>query len=144
MRGIVYLIVSFLCLLTGAVIYLLYKPSSYFIQALFSVQTIQILQEKLSWCRTVFPNTSFIKYHLPDILWYQSLLLATHYVYHIKKLFPAGPVYYFTLALPFVLEILQFLHFIPGTFDWIDIFWYITLLFLNYYIYIRRNKSDEN
>ncbi len=144
MRGAACLFISLLCLLTGAVIYLLYKPSSYFIQALFSAQTVSILREKLSWAMTIFPDTLFIKHHLPDMLWYQSLLFIVLYLYHIKKIFHPGIIYYFILLLPFILEVLQFVHLIPGTFDWIDIFLYIVLLFLNYYIYIEKKKPDEN
>lgn len=143
MKGFVFLLISFLCLLSGSFIYILYTPSVFFIRAAFSLSTLHVLQENLRWAKYIFPDTAFVKYHLPDILWYQSLLLLIIYIYHIKKIFHTGIVYYFVLCLPFTLEILQSVQLIAGTFDWWDIFFYLILLFLNYYVYFRKKKSNE-
>ncbi len=137
-----YILASFLCLLAGSAIYLVYAPSVLFIRGSFSSHAISAMQEKLVFIKTVFPNTPFIKYHLPDILWYQSLLLLIIDFYHIRKIFHAGFLYYCTLSLPFLLELLQLLQVIPGTFDWLDIFFYAILLFLNY-LYIFWKENDQ-
>lgn len=143
MKGFFYLLLSFLCLLSGSVIYILYTPSVFFIRTTFSLSTLFTLQENLRWIKYIFSDTAFIRYHLSDILWYQSLLFMIIYIYHIKKIFHAGVVYYFAISLPFVFEILQLVRLIPGTFDWWDIFFYLILLFLNYFIYIGKKKPNE-
>lgn len=143
MKGLSYLFSAFLCLLAGSVIYLLYSPSVVFIHSAFSGSVLIDLRENLQWVRRIFPDSGFTRHHLPDILWYQSLLFVLFYFYHIKKVFNIGLVYYFSLCLPFLLEFLQLPHIIPGTFDWLDLFFYFILLFLNYFFYIRKKKFYE-
>jgi hypothetical protein len=143
MKGWIYLFLAFLCLLAGAAIYIMYKPSSYFIQILFTKPHIQTLQAKLFWVRRIFPDTAFVRYHLSDLFWYQALLWTVHVVYDINKIKHTKTGYYFLFALPFVTEALQYIHLIPGTFDWLDIFWYSVLFFLNYYVYFRKKKTHE-
>jgi hypothetical protein len=141
MKGFAYLFTSFLCLLLGSFIYVLYEPSVFFIRCVFSNSVILSLQQDLSWLTRLLPGSTFVKYHLPDILWYQSLLCIIIYVYYIKKFFHTGPLFYFIALLPFILEFLQLLRFVPGTFDWLDIFFYTILLFINYSLYFGRKKS---
>jgi hypothetical protein len=143
MKSSVYLIAAFICLLTGAAIYLIYTPSVLFIHYFLSASTITDLQKKLFWLQHLLPGNDFVRYHLPDILWYQSLLWVLAYIYHIKKIFDTGWVFYCTLFLPFIHELLQLTGIVAGTFDIEDILYYTMLLLLNYSLYFRKNKSDE-
>lgn len=143
MKGFSFLLLALCCLLAGSIIYLLYLPSSLFIKLSISGSALLDLQQKIQLLKYLFPDSAFTRYHLPDILWYQSLLFILYYIYHIKKLFNISLIYYFSLFLPFILEFLQLPGVIPGTFDWLDLLFYFLLFFLNYYCYIRRNKLYE-
>jgi len=66
----------------------------------------------------------WIIYCLPDGLWaysFTSLLLTTNDNSHINKLYSLCLV----LSIGLALEVLQYFHLINGTFDIIDIFFYI-------------------
>jgi len=143
MKGIFFLLMALLCLLAGSSIYLLYAPSTILANLSISPSIVSNLQQKIIWLKFIFPDSDFTRYHLSDILWYQALLFIVYYIYHIKKVFHTGLIYYFSLCLPFILEFLQLPGIIPGTFDWLDLLCYFLLLFLNYYCYIRKNKPYE-
>lgn len=143
MKTYKHLIGALICLLIGGSIYLCYTPNVLFIHVFLSPSAVAGLQKKFFWLHQLLPGTDFIRYHLPDILWYQSLLWLLVYIYHIKKIFDTGWIFYFSLLLPFIHELLQLTGLMTGTFDLADILYYTILLLLNYSLYFRKNKSDE-
>lgn len=71
---------------------------------------------------------NIFRYNLPDALWYGALLLIQNNIaskHVISKL-----LFYISVSLPFLLEILQYYRVIPGTFDILDIIIYLLTLIL--------------
>ena len=73
--------------------------------------------------------TYFLLFCLSDILWYIALLLLSKHFYNSSSIV-SKILFYFTIFLPFLFEFLQYLKILTGTFDIVDIFFYLlTLLF---------------
>ena len=70
----------------------------------------------------------FIVYCLPDGLWYFALLLFQSTFLENKP--SSKLLFYFSILLPFALEILQLYGITPGTFDLMDIATYILTLII--------------
>lgn len=70
----------------------------------------------------------FIKYCLPDMLWYYSLLMSQTFFLKDNASRENILLFYFAASAPFVMEILQFIEIVPGTFDVADILVYIFTL----------------
>lgn len=70
----------------------------------------------------ILPNL-FI-YCLPDALWYLSLLLLQIQFYH-RTILLTRILWWCSVILPFIIEILQAIRFIPGTYDVYDIIFYL-------------------
>jgi hypothetical protein len=90
----------------------------------------------LEWIKVEIPDPTgngliyFLVFCLPDALWYMALLLSQ------KPFYDRGTahkwLFYMAVALPFVFELLQYFHVIPGTPDLFDLvtFLFTLLLFL--------------
>lgn len=119
------LIVAFVMLVLGSCIYIFFREEVIFTSWIPD-----------SWM-AVLPNYGdkidseslvghIFLYSLADALWYGSLLLVESQlrsgVWYSKVITVA------TMALPFVLELLQWAGVIAGTFDWIDIIIYLLTL----------------
>lgn len=78
-----------------------------------------------------------IVYCLPDGLWYAALLLVQRMLMG-KSLFSRS-IYWISIALPFIWEILQIFAPIPGTFDPMDICMYLIILL--FFIIITKQTS---
>ena len=68
-------------------------------------------------------------YSLPDALWYLSLLLLQIQFYH-HSIMPTRILWWCSVALPFIMEILQAIHFVPGTYDIYDIIFYLLVFII--------------
>lgn len=125
-QKIVYIVLSLACLVIGGGIYLIYRPRHL---VLFNFVPQGCIDYFDNICRsndiTLTHIGQFIVYNLPTFLWTSSYLIIMHVicrdVYGRQRLL-------FIYALPIVLlicEFLQLFHFIPGTFDIIDLFTYV-------------------
>lgn len=65
---------------------------------------------------------------LPDGLWYGALLLFQS-IFKITS-FVSMIVFGISMALPFILELLQLIKFVPGTFDPLDMLTYFIVLII--------------
>ena len=75
------------------------------------------------------PCGNIMLYTLPDMLWYASLLLLQIAI--IKRIGIIGlPVGCVAVALPFLWELLQYFHLIPGTYDIYDLAGYLITLII--------------
>jgi len=81
---------------------------------------------KPAFFRTVLvplqPSTpaDFLRYHLPDTLWFLSAILFLRFLWFYKaKTQTAYIVCFYGIA--FALEIIQLSEKVPGTFDWLDL-----------------------
>lgn len=118
----IYYIISILLLMAGAAIYLTCRHDIIFIS--------MINTEILNTIRIEIKSDNLfmylLRYCLPDGLWYASLL-TTQLVIDSKIY-----IYMFLVvsSTPFVLELMQYFHFMPGTFDWLDIITYLLTLII--------------
>ena len=128
-----FLIIGSVFLLIGIIIYLLFRDDI----LLFSLfQKSTLLNIILDFFRIPLIEdnvNSFLIYNLPDGLWFFSLLLIQFYFYnplsHFSRL-----LLLLSILLPFTLEIMQFFHFIKGTFDIIDLAIFFIVLIIFFFI----------
>ncbi|MBI4931414.1 MAG: hypothetical protein HY841_11665 [Bacteroidetes bacterium] len=101
-----YLLHVLLPVLIGCIIYFFYRNT-------FITERTNI---------TSVPN--WIKYNLPDGLWFYALLSSLIFIWNKKLSFYFGLWFLSTIALGFLSEILQAQNIIRGTFDWKDLLTY--------------------
>lgn len=77
----------------------------------------------------------FISYCLPDGLWYGALLLFQDAIAIESP--DSKTVFLVSAALPFLMELLQYVKIMPGTFDKFDIMTYAIVLVI--YLHTRRS-----
>ena len=109
------LFLSFICLITGFLTYILRQNSE-------SAHMLLKLNNSIVY--------NFIKYNLTDFLWCLSGCLLIHNIWEHKKKYN---FYLLISIIPLIglgLEGFQLIGFIPGTFDWIDIGCYIFCLLI--------------
>jgi len=116
---IIYILFSLLTLIMGIGIYYLFRDLNNII--LFA------WIPKPEFLETVFvplkPSIflSFLKYHLPDMLWFVSGILFFRFIWFYK--IKIQKVYIFCFyGIGLIFEISQSSKNVPGTFDWLDLF----------------------
>jgi len=134
---------TFLPLFIGGVIYLLIRPANFLIHSIVeeswllpSISTIR--QASISFSSSL-PN--IIVYSLPDGLWVYSFTATIFYVWNFKinnwsLLFSSVPV-----ILGIGSELGQFFKIVPGTFDFIDIIFYLFGFILSISILTNQKKN---
>lgn len=126
--------ISFLLLLVGALIYATCRQDAMF---LMSVNPELLAKIKVE---VDYTNCNLFMYLilfcLPDALWYMALLIVQTELYSGERLLEKV-LFHLSIALPFILEMLQKVDFMPGTFDWFDIFTYLLTLMI--FILCQRN-----
>lgn len=128
------LLLSGTFLLMGTSIYLVFRRNVWFLSwiSLWSVPSTEMEE---SVC------VLFLKYSLPDGLWYASLLLfQTEFMgVSMSSRFVTG----LCIILPFIWEIFQLLDILPGTFDPLDIAAYtLTLIVIScFHFYHQKHGS---
>ena len=116
-----YGLLSLSTLISGMVIYLLFRDMNNMV--LFTwIPKPQFLKTVLVPLQpSVFAN--FVRYHLPDMLWFVSAVLFVRFIWFYKA--KEQTVYilcFYGIAL--VLEISQLSGKVPGTFDWLDLLFF--------------------
>lgn len=115
------LIVPFVCLLIGAMIYVFFRKGIVFLSWV-GLEGRHVDVSGSAFCE-------WIVYSLPDGLWYMSLLwVEMTFTQHSNTL--SVIVFYLAVTFPFVLEFLQHTHIVPGTFDWFDVATYCLTLII--------------
>jgi len=114
-----YGLLSLAALLVGIVIYLLFRDLNNIV--LFSwIPQPELFKIVLIPLKPSVP-ANFLRYHLPDTLWFVSAILFLRFLwFHKVKTQTAYIVCFYCLGL--VLEISQLSEKVPGTFDWFDLF----------------------
>ncbi len=117
--------VAMLLLFTGSLVYLLFRQDVIFLSRV-NQDVLHIFHISIERNDNIL--IYILLYCLPDGLWYAALLVFQvsfiQYGNINKFLFGVAVV------LPFLLEILQLVHCIPGTFDLYDITTYLTTLLI--------------
>lgn len=114
-----YAFLSVASLSCGAIIYILFRPTTYIAKAFIKVfPFISEINGLLS-----LSNCTFLKYYFPDYLWAFSLLCCLNAVGKQAKtmLYRACAVF----LMGALWEIFQYSHIISGTGDLIDVFMYL-------------------
>ena len=116
---LLYGLMSLLTLLTGIVIYLLFRDLNNIV--LFA------WMPKPQFLKTVLvplqPSVTadFVRYHLPDMLWFVSAILFLRFLWWYKsKTQTTYIVCFYVIGL--IIEISQLSEKVPGTFSWLDLF----------------------
>ena len=107
-------------LFLGACIYLFFRQDVIFISWIESGILNRIQIRILENWNNYF--TYILLYCIPDALWYAALLILQMPFYNLgilNKIFV-----YVCIILPFIMEALQYIRLLPGTFDWLDILTY--------------------
>ncbi|MHB1922554.1 MAG: hypothetical protein ACYCOO_09995 [Chitinophagaceae bacterium] len=124
MKLVLYISTSIILLILGLLIYYFLRPEIVIIQFLNDHFHLPIHRGHFGWSKSM---VNFATGHLTDILWYASILFLLLAALE-KNAFK--PFYIYFITIPFILEILQGIRLIPGTFDWMDIFYYGLTLFI--------------
>ncbi len=114
---------AIVCLLLGAMIYLLFRENIIFINLL----KLNHVCHRHSLDESAFAY--WFIYCFPDALWYISLILFQVVLSRYCES-RCHVVWGITLALPFLLEFLQYLGIMQGTFDWWDVMTYLVIIIL--------------
>ena len=120
------------CLTAGAAMYALCRIDIVFIRFL-RLDSLPHLS-----LNTMNPLVYWLVYCLPDGLWYLALLLVQHRIF-LRDSLLSRCCLYLAVLLPFLIEGLQALHWISGTFDWWDILTYLFTLIL-FALCVRKNS----
>ena len=119
-------------LLTGIVIYLLFRDLNNIV--LFAwIPKPQFLKTVLVPLQPSVP-ADFVRYHLPDTLWFVSAILFFRFVWFYKiKIQKAYILSFYVIGL--IIEISQLSEKVPGTFDWLDLFFMGLVAFVEGLLY---------
>ncbi len=134
------IVFAFLSLWSGAMIYILFRPTNLLMfNILYSIGLMDFVN-------SIRPNLrdipEWIIYSLPDGLWLFSycLFIGSIWNFELKRCFCVLmilPIY------AILHEIGQNVHFVSGTFDWIDLTTYLTAFVLGLLYIIYNKKSNE-
>jgi len=110
---------SLLTLLTGIVIYLLFRDLNNIV--LFAwIPKPQFLETVLVPLQPSVP-ADFVRYHLPDTLWFVSAILFFRFMWFYKIKIQKAYIFSF-YVIGLIIETSQLSEKVPGTFDWFDLF----------------------
>ncbi|MCL1930822.1 MAG: hypothetical protein FWF55_03345, partial [Treponema sp.] len=114
-----YGLLSLVTLLTGIVIYLLFRDLNNIVLFAWIPQPT-FLKTVLVPLQPSVP-ADFVRYHLPDTLWFVSAILFLRFLWWYKaKTQTAYIVCFYVIGL--TIETSQLSEKVPGTFDWFDLF----------------------
>ncbi len=126
---IIRLVISGLMIIIGTIIYITSRSDIIFFKWI-PESLINIFR-----CNIINSNSKLgylIVYCFPDGLWYGALLLVQRTF--LSKSCKSRSIYWISITLPFILELIQIHTSIPGTFDPLDIgvYFIIAIFFIRY------------
>lgn len=140
------LLSSIISLLIGGCIYLLFRdPSLIFfgwIDDLGFLNEVKALQLTTAPLKTLLPE--WILFSLPDGLWLFSYVCL---MLHLWKKSMPWPGLIWTLALPtlaVLFELIQSMVDSLGTFDWLDLFFYLTASIIPFVLFKKKINFKSN
>ena len=123
MRGAKIYILAAACLITGVLLYATCRTDIWFVRQFH----LDILPHTTPDTQNAF--IYWLVFCLPDGLWYIALLLLQQQLTQRESVF-SRICMYAAMALPFLLEGMQAIGWLPGTFDYRDIITYLFILIL--------------
>ena len=128
--------VALILLVTGSAIYATCRQDVILLAPLRGTKFLECLKIDIQHQKgNIF--TYFLLFCLPDVLWYSALLLIQKQYYN-QSIAGKG-LLYVAMALPFILEFMQYFGVLSGTFDIVDVSFYVLTL-LCFLILWKRKK----
>jgi hypothetical protein len=119
--------IALLLLFIGACIYVTCRQDVIFLVPFEGTKFLELVKIDIHYQNGNF-LTYFLIFCLPDVLWYIALLLVQMPFYNrdtVNKI-----LFHFAALLPFIFEFLQYFKVLPGTFDIVDVIFYLLTLFI--------------
>ncbi len=123
-----YLLIIILLITAGSLIYMTCRQDILFFSILGNPKFLELIRINIHYQKGDI-LLYFLLFCLPDILWYTALLLSQKQFYNTDSIF-SKILLYITALLPFILEFMQYFGVIAGTFDIIDIIFYLLILLI--------------
>ena len=121
------IVLAFSSLMVGCIIYLLFRQDILAVHWIGNPKWIEPFRINIGYDGNLL--TYILLYCLPDALWFFSFLLFEFILYD-KSIILCRILLYSTIAIPFLLETLQYCKIIGGTFDILDVISYLTALLI--------------
>lgn len=119
--------VAIVSLIAGCLVYLFFRQDILAVHWIGNPKWIEPFRINIGYDGNIL--TYCLLYCLSDALWFFSLLIL-QFQFYDRSVVLCKILLYLTIALPFVLEILQYFKIITGTFDILDIMFYLTVLLI--------------
>jgi len=117
--GVFYGLLSLFTLLVGIVIYFLFRDLNNIVFFTWIPQPVFLKKVLVPLQLSVLAD--FVRYHLPDTLWFVSAILFLRFFWFYKiKTKKAYILSFYVIGL--IIEISQLSEKVHGTFDWLDLF----------------------
>jgi hypothetical protein len=132
-------------LVLGSLIYLLLRPVTIKLFKIFSKNQIDLLEEvrlNVRFLNDFLPDW-FID-SLPDGLWIFSFTIVFCYIFSNSNEKYRKYILFFPLIIGFILEFLQLLNNNSGTFDVVDLIFYILFYYFAIFIFNKKKQEYEN
>jgi hypothetical protein len=127
---------ALLLLIAGGGIYATCRQDVIFLAPFHGTKLLELIKIDIQYQNgNIF--TYFLLFCLADVLWYIALLLLQVQFYNRSMMNKI--LFYCAVALPFILEFLQYFKIISGTFDIVDIMAYL-ITFLIFLVVWKRNQ----
>jgi len=134
------LLIAFLLILAGCLIYATCRQNIIFFHWLGNPKFLDLIRIDIQYKEgNIF--LYFFLFCLADALWYMALLLFQKQFYNAESVI-SKILFYMSVALPFVLEFMQYFGVLPGTFDIADIGSYLLVLLI-FYFFSRYEKFKQ-
>ena len=121
------IVLAFSSLMIGCLIYLLFRQDILAVHWIGNPKWIEPFRINIGYDGNLL--TYILLYCLSDALWFFSLLIL-QFQFFDKSIIICNILLYSTIALPFILEVLQYFKIISGTFDILDVVSYLTVLLI--------------
>ena len=121
------IVLAIVSLVMGCLIYLLFRQDILAMHWIGNPQWIEPFRINIRYDGNLL--TYVLLYCLSDALWFFSLLILQFQIFD-KSIILCNTLLYSTIALPFILEALQYFKIIGGTFDILDIASYLIVLLI--------------
>lgn len=118
-------IIGIITLLIGGLIYLFFRQNILALQYICNSEWLKSINIKITH-HSIFID--WLIYNLPDALWYYSLL-SFMIAFYNKTIFNRI-LFIIAILLPFIWESLQYFRVLSGTYDNIDITFYVIALII--------------
>lgn len=122
-------------IIAGSIVYLFFRPNIILFNKLGVTDFLSGIQIEVNASHNFF--VYFLMYCLSDVLWYSALLILAS-TFYVREVLISKILFATMVLMPFILEFLQLVRLIPGTFDWYDIVFYCLTLIIFILLWIRK------